>query len=296
MNSKQLQYALVLARVQNFSRAAQELNITQPAFSKQIIALENELGVKLFDRESNPLSLTPAGEFFVKKAKNILFEQETLIKAMGKYKSGESGKLTIGIAPFRSLYVMPRVVAAVKERFPEVHISLQEYGLSQLRKGLTEGLYDFAVMNLPVDEAVFDVIPLEADSLVLAVPEGLTGLIEGDNERSFVDLADCKKLPFAVVGQNQEMRKLFDRLCSKAGLDPEIYVEVTGVTTLGEMVRSGLAAGVLPKQFAKMEEGDAVKFFELKQDKQIRRPAVVTVRGQYISEYAEYAIKLLKEI
>lgn len=296
MNSKQLQYAVVLARVKNFSVAAEELGITQPAFSKQIIALENELGIKLFDRGANPLLTTAAGEFFIEKAKKILFEQETLMKTMEGYKSGEYGKLTIGIAPFRSLYVMPSLVGKLKKEFPDLHIVLQEHGLEQLEKGLREGLYDFAIMNLPVEDPNFEVIPLESDSLVLAVPEKMAHLIKVQNALGKVSLSDCQDLPFVVVGHNQEMRKLFEKLCADAEIEPNIFVEVTGVTTAREMVRAGLAATIIPRPFLQNEDGNSsVVLFELEQVEYVRQPAVVLMRNQYVSKYAEYAIKLLKE-
>jgi len=295
MNSRQLQYAVVLARVRNFSQAAKELKISQPAFSKQIISLENELGIKFFERSTNPLSLTAAGEFFVEKAKKLLFEEETLLKAMEQYKSGENGKLTIGIAPFRSLYVMPRIVSAVKERFPHIQLVLEEHGLAQLQKGLLEGLYDFAIMNLPVDEADFEVIPLKPDTLVLAVPNRLLHLVNSNKNSASVSLADCKELPFVVVGKSQEMRKLFEKLCAKAEIEPNIFVEVTGVTTAREMVREGIAATLLPKQFLQKEAKSAdITLFNLDQTEYVRQPAIVLRRGQFVSKYAEFAIDLFR--
>ena len=298
MNARQLQYVITLAEVCNFSQAAEKLKISQPALSKQIIALENELGIKLFDRGTTPLYLTPAGEFFVEKAKRLLFEEENLLKTMDRYKNGESGTLTIGIAPFRSLYVMPQIVSKVKEKFPDIKIVLKEHGLAHLQKGLSEGRYDFAIMNLPVDETDFEVIPLEADSIVLAVPNRLLQLIETEkiSEKSgLVDLADCKRLPFVVVGQSQEMRKLFEKLCAKSEIEPNIFVEVTGVTTAREMVREGIAATLLPKQFLQKEAKSAdITLFDLKQTEYSRQPAIVLRRGQFVSKYAEFAMELLK--
>jgi len=72
MNSRQLQYAIKLSEVRNFSQVAEQLNISQPALSKQILSLEQELGVKLFDRNTSPLTLTPAGDIFIEEAKNYL--------------------------------------------------------------------------------------------------------------------------------------------------------------------------------------------------------------------------------
>ncbi len=293
MNSRQLQYAVILAKHRNFSQAAQELGISQPAFSKQIIGLEKELGLKLFERGTNPLSLTTAGAVFVEKAKKLLFEEEKLLKTLEDYKSGETGKLTIGVAPFRSLYLMPRLVKKIKERFPSLRLVLEEHGLEELQKGLLEGLYDFAIMNLPVDEELFEVVPLEADTLVLAVPNELLPLIDG-KKGDGVSLSDCGRLPFVVVGKNQEMRKLFERLCSRAKVQPEIFVEVTGVTTAREMVREGVAATLLPRQFLRYEaQSSDITLFELRQEEYLRQPAIVTRRGQYVSRYAEFAMEIL---
>ena len=89
MNSRQLQYALMLAGELNFSQVADKLNISQPALSKQILQLEQELGVKLFDRSTSPVSLTAAGECFVKEAREILFREDQLKRKMEEYGSGE---------------------------------------------------------------------------------------------------------------------------------------------------------------------------------------------------------------
>ena len=295
MNSRQLQYAVILAEHRNFSKAAQELKISQPAFSKQIIALENELGLKLFERGAMPLSLTLAGEFFIEKAKKLLFEEEKLLKILEDYKAGETGKLTIGVAPFRSLYLMPELVKKIKEKFPKLQLVLEEHGLEELQKGLLEGLYDFAIMNLPVDESEFEIIPLEADEIVLVIPNRLLPLVDA-KKGDRVTLADCEKLPFVVVGKNQEMRKLFDSLCAKANVQPEVFVEVTGVTTAREMVREGVAATLLPRQFLQREaKTEDITLLELQQTEYSRQPAIVLRRGQYVSKYAEFAIGLLKK-
>ena len=128
MNSRQLQYAIALSETRNFSQVAEKLGMTQPALSKQILSLEKELGVKLFDRDTNPISLTPAGERFVQDAKDLIYKEDQLIRSMERFRSGKEGQLTIGISPFRSLYLMPRIVKRLKEKFPGVRVCLQEWG------------------------------------------------------------------------------------------------------------------------------------------------------------------------
>ncbi len=293
MNSRQLQYAVVLSETRNFSTAAEKLNISQPALSKQIIALENELDIKLFDRSTTPLTLTPAGEFFIKKSNKLLFEEDVLLKTIEKYKSGERGKLIIGAVPFRSSYMMPALIKKVKDKFPYLQIELREYGLSILKEELLKGEYDFAIMNLPVNEPEFETIPLEEDNLVLALPEKYEKLVITE-KGSIKDLSSAGGVPFVTVGKEQEMRKLFDALCLEAAIEPNIYATVTGIATAWEVVKNGEAATIIPRQFAQARgDYNGVKFFELENIPYIRQSAVVTRKGQFVSEYAKFAIEQL---
>ena len=284
----------MLAKTRNFSQAAQNLNMSQPAFSKHIISLENKLGVKLFDRGTNPLSLTPAGEFFIEKAQKMVFEEDILLKTMEKYKSGERGKLIIGAVPFRSSYMMPSLIKKIKDKFPHLQIELREYGLSILKEELLGGDYDFAIMNLPINEPEFETIPLEKDILVLAVPEKYESLVKTNKRGSIKDLSTVENIPFVTVGKEQEMRKLFDALCIEGNIEPNIYATVTGVATAWEVVRSGEAATIIPRQFAQARgDYNGVKFFEIENIPYIRQPAVVTRKGQFVSEYTKFAIEHL---
>lgn len=298
MNSRQLQYAIRLSELRNFSLVAEQLNISQPALSKQILSLEQELGVRLFDRSTVPLSLTAAGEHFIQTARELLYREDQLIRSMEDFKDGQRGRLTIGISPFRSLYLIPPITKKVREKYPGIQIVLHEAGSDQLRKEAAEGKYDFAIVNLPVDESVLDVTPIEADTLVLAVPKSMLDKLPAVSESSLpqIGLADCRELPFIVVGQSQEMRRLFDKLCAASALNPVIAAEVVGVATAWAMARAGIGATLLPLQFAEsMDAGDLLSYFTLENSTQTRQPAIVTRRGQYLSPFAKYAIKLLTQ-
>jgi len=296
LNSRQLQYAVILSQAESFSLAAEQLNITQPALSKQILALEKELGVELFDRGGKTVTLTAAGRDFIRQAKQLLQQEENLLRSMAHFQSGEAATLTIGISPFRSLYLVDPVVKQLKQRFPQVQVKLREAGTEALHKEAAEGKYDFAIVNLPVDETVLDAIPLEPDKLVLAVPNSLLDRVEGSFRGALprMDLSRCPTLPFVVVGQGQQMRTLFDKLCAKACVAPPIAMEVVGIATAWRMVCAGIGAGLFPLQFVEGSRQD-VTLFSLKNAVSTRRPAVVYPRGQYLSPCARYAIELLTQ-
>ena len=292
MNTRQLQYAILLAKIRNFSQVAEQLNITQPALSKQIIHLENELGVKLFDRNTTPLALTAAGEHFIREAEALCYREEQLLRSMDQFRVGEKGRVTIGITPFRSLYLLPKIIREFKERYPGVRVVLHEAGSEALRKSAVEGKVDFAVVNLPVDESVQDVTPLEADELVLAVPNNLTHLIR--TEGTSLSLPDCGELPFVVVGENQEMRQLFEKLCAAGDYRPNISAEVVGITTAWAMAQAGVGATLLPLQFVRGKQFcNDLTLYSVQNCSYVRQPAIITRRGQYISEYTAFAMDLL---
>ena len=289
-----MQYAVMLSEVGSFSQLAEKLNISQPALSKQILSLEKELGVVLFDRNVTPIALTGAGEYFVREAKELLYKEDNLQKSMEQFKSGEKGTLTIGITPFRSAYLIPRIVKKIREKFPNVKIKLVEEGSEVLRKDATDGKFDFAIVNLPVDEAVLDVTLIEPDKLALVVPREIIEKCPKLMGKTKVDFADLCELPFVAVGANQEMRVLFEKLCAKTGVRPEIVTEVVGLTTAWEMALTGVGATLLPLQFVVSEISNGrVEVIELENDVYLRQPAVVVKHNQYLSDYAKYAINLL---
>lgn len=298
MNTKQMQYAIELAKTRNFSQVSEKLNISQPTLSKQIISLENALGLKLFERSTASVTLTPAGEYFVQEAQKLLFREDQLLRALEQFKSGERGRLVIGISPFRNLSLIPKLLKRFKEKYPGIQVVLHEAPSDQIRREAAEGDYDFAVVNLPVDDAVLDVTYLEEEKLVLAVPNSMVNLLPATDIGQGIDFADCADLPFVVLAQGQEMRRYFDSLCASCNVTPEISIEVSGgITATWSMARAGLGATLLPMQLVgDTAVEDNLTVFKLKNMQFTRQTAIVSRRGQYLSEYASYAMQLLQDM
>lgn len=297
MNARQIQYALELAKARSFSSCAERLNISQPSLSKQIQNLEGELGTKLFDRSTVPMRLTPAGEYFLQQAQDLLYQGEQLMRSMDDFKTEHRGRLTIGVSPFRNLCLMPQIIEKFKKQYPNVQIVLREMSSDQLRKEAAEGSFDFAIVNLPVNDAVLDVVLLEPEHLAVAVPNIMLPLIdceEGSLPRE-LDFSCFRELPFVVVAPTQEMRRYFDSLCASCNISPRISIEVAGgVTSAWSMARAGHGATLLPLQLLEDTAFDEnLTLFTIHDSAYTRQPAIVTRRGQYIPEYARYAMELL---
>ncbi len=297
MNIRQLQYAVELSRSLNFSQVACRLGISQPALSKQILALEKELDLKLFDRSTTPLTLTPAGEYFIREAEKLLWREEQLLRSMEEFKAGQRGTLSVGISPFRSQYLMPRIARELKRAYPEVRLILHEEDSETLRREAAEGKYDFAIVNLPVDESELSVTPLEDDTLCLAVPEGLLHALPAEKkEADSLALSDCRALDFVLLGESQEMRRLLERAAADAGFHPRCAVEVVGLTTAWAMCRAGVGAALLPRRLIEEIGGtQSVRLFSLEGTVQTRHPVIVRRRGAHLTDYARFCIELLEK-
>ncbi len=297
MNNKQLEYAIELSESLNFSNVAEKFGISQPALSKQISNLEKNIGAILFDRNQTPIKLTAAGEYFFKEAKELLYKEKQLYSSMENFASGKFGNLTIGISPFRALYLMPELLKKIRNKYPDVKIVLHEDSSDNLRKMAADGKFDFAIANLPVDESILSADPIEQDKLVLAVPENMLSLLncKTGNNLSEIDFKHCENLPFVVASKTQEMRILFEKICRESDIRPRIATEVIGLATAWAMTRAGIGATLLPLQFINsVENNNTTRLFIPKCDLNVRQPAIITRRGQYLSEYAKYAIDILK--
>jgi len=298
VNHRQLQYALLLSATGSFSQAAEKLGISQPAFSKQILSLEKELGIPLFRRDSTAVTLTPAGEVFIREARELVLCSDRLQRQMERFRAGEEGRLTIGISQFRGLSMMPRVIEALHAVYPQVQVDLRETTTDVLRQEAAEGKYDFAVVNLPVNECELEAIPMEPDTLVLAVPESLLPLSGHTAEDPIARLGKCASLPFVAPHQGQALRQVTDGLFARAGILPKITLEATYLTSVWELVKAGLGAAVLPLQLAEGKDSHKICLFPLPDSGYSRQSAVIYRRGQYLPAYAKYAIRLItgKEI
>ena len=149
---RHLRYFIAVAEELHFGRAAQRLNISQPPLSQQILQLEHEIGAQLFTRTNRSVQLTPAGQLFLQDARAILLQVEQAAGRAARVHSGQEGELRIGFtssAPFTGL--VSDALYQFRQRWPEVHIQMQENNTRQQLAPLHEGRLDLGVMrNTPL--------------------------------------------------------------------------------------------------------------------------------------------------
>ena len=253
MNLEQIESFLVLAQRLNFTQAANDLFMAQPALSRLIAALEKELEVQLFHRNSRGVSLTPAGEAFLRECPAILDGYRRSVSAAQLAQKGYAGTLTLGILRDAFHPEAVDIYQAMERRYPEVRLLLREYSHSQLIRRFLDGELD-AIFNFGSEA-----MPPEVESLVLrrdhqcvvVPPHSPLAL-----ERS-LRMEDLKGEKFIAMARSapQPGHDFLWRITAEAGFVPEIVAEVGHVPTLLMLVACGLGISTLTNDFEYLTRG-----------------------------------------
>lgn len=153
MTFTQLEYIVALDTHRHFAAAAEQCYVTQPTLSMQINKLEQELGVKIFDRSKLPVLPTTAGIEIIEKARKLVADRDELLEAIQSKKDVVKGELRIGIIPTLAPYLLPLFVQALTKRFPDLKLKIAELTTQTLINHLREGRIDVGILVTPLQEA-----------------------------------------------------------------------------------------------------------------------------------------------
>ncbi len=167
MTLTQLEYVVALDRERHFAAAAAKSGVTQPTLSIQIGKLEDELGILIFDRSKNPVTVTETGLLIVEQAKVVLQESKKLNDIVIDSREEVSGELSISVLPSLAPYLLPLFIDAMAAKYPELKIKVRELHLYQIIGRLQNDSTDVGIVVLPCEESGFYEIPVFEESIVL---------------------------------------------------------------------------------------------------------------------------------
>lgn len=149
MELRHLRYFVAVAEAENVTRAAAKLHVAQPAVSRQIRDLEDELGVPLLERSAKSVRLTDAGRIFLEEARAVLNRADDAVKAVRAVGGGARGELHVGYAPSLTVQILPRALRGFQNDWPGVRVSLHDLSTGEMLEGLRENRLDLALMVQP---------------------------------------------------------------------------------------------------------------------------------------------------
>ena len=240
MDLRQLEYFAAVARHRNFTRAAGELYVTQPALSQQVRRLERELGLELLRRTSAGVDVTPAGQELLARAEAILADVGAARAAMDAHAGVSRGFVRLATAP-GELLRLPAELAAFHGAHPGVRIALRHGSAREVLEALRRGAADLALLALPPDAelAGLDAEPLRDEPLrLIAAPdEALAGT---------VPIAELSGRPLILAERGTALRETVMAACAEAGFSPVPPFEVGDPATARFLAHAGLGASVVP--------------------------------------------------
>ncbi len=297
MEIRQLQYALQIAKEMNFSRAAEKLHIAQPSLSQQLSKLEKEIGVLLFQRNTNSVELTHAGSVFMEQAQTIVDHIEQLKREMGDISQMRKGKLIVGSLPITGSHILPLVLPVFQSRYPEIEIVLVEETSANLEALTSSGQTDICLLSLPIDHSALIYRTLIEEEICLAVPprHHLTSLNHQSN--SPIHMSLLKDEPFILLKKGQGFRQITIDLCKAAGFEPNIVFESSNIETVQSLVAAGMGIALVPRMVTR-DRGlsSAPAYFTLAEPAPTRTLVIAYRKGRYLSKAAEAFIDTLTEV
>jgi LysR family nitrogen assimilation transcriptional regulator len=239
MELRQLRYFLVIARERHFGRAAQVLNVAQPALSRQIHKMEEELQVPLFVRHSRGVSLTPAAELLVQRAQHVLTDLENIGAGMATPVGPPSGTVLISMAPGLIETLAAPLAAQVTKNWPNVHLGFRTAHFQSRAKLVQDGTVDIAIVHALHSLPGVQVTPLWRDRLCL--------ICRADDKRftkPIVELEDIARVPLICGFQFTGPRLLLDAAMARVGLNIQPVTEVDRSQMSKQLVLAGTAPTV----------------------------------------------------
>jgi LysR family cyn operon transcriptional activator len=239
MNLRQLRAFATIADVGGFARAATRLHLSQPALSRQIHALEADLGVPLFDRVGRGVQLTSEGEDLLRRSRRLLAEAESLTERARELKSGETGILRVAGTPQVIENLMAPFLVNYRRRHPGVEVHLVEDGGARLLGRLERGEVHLSV--LPAGPTRFEDRLLYPMHLIAALPPGHRLARE-----AALEINELEDEPLLVLQRGFGSREWFDVACEIAHIRPRVLLESAAPHTLVALAATGYAIAILP--------------------------------------------------
>jgi DNA-binding transcriptional LysR family regulator len=240
---QQLAYFVAIADVRSFTRAADLTGVAQPTLSRQLRALEEELGAPLVNR-GKAVSLTPAGDAVLPLARRMLADADSARTAVAEIVGLRRGNLRIGATPSLCIGVLADVLRVFHEQHPEIHLQLAENGSQSLVRDLARGALDVALVIVPptgVDPALH-ITPLLRERLSVASPR--SG--RAPSTRGSMSITELSRRPLVMVRQGYDLREVTLQAFREAGVTPRFAVEGAEMDAVLRLVEAGTGVAVVP--------------------------------------------------
>ncbi|MCA9232085.1 MAG: LysR family transcriptional regulator [Planctomycetales bacterium] len=268
MDLDQLRYFLQVAERQNFTRAAEDLAISQPALSRSIQKLEEELGQPVFERKTRSVALTEAGTLLQSRAQQVLTMLEDTKAEITD--DGQSGRVRVGAIPTVAPYFLPKVLSQFSQDHPKATLLVQENTTEALLKNCRQGEIDLAILALPLAAKYLEVEELFEEELLLVVPPG-----HPLGEKKTIRLKDVEPYPFVLLDEAHCLSDNIVSFCRERSFQPVAVERTSQLAMVQELVSLSHGVSMIPEMARFRDQSDRRVYRSFTGKKPMRTIAVV---------------------
>ena len=276
MDFREMTYITTVADCGSITAAARKLYISQPSLSYIVSKVEQDVGVKLFERKNYPLTLTYAGEKYVETARKILALSGNLRRELMDIGGGEKGRISVGIPTERAGYMLPEALKRFRQQFPGIEVRLYEANSDNLLELLGK------------DEINFYIIPRSRAELPDRLKEGSSHV---------VNLGKLREEQFILLKKGHAIRKKADSLLKRHRISPEHIMEVSSCISAVQLADAGLGVTIVPERAVEVLGGpDRFCCYQYTDEPDGWDVNAVYKEDAYLDRAERHLIDLLKEV
>lgn len=290
MDIRELKYFIQVAKDGNYSVAARKLYISQPALSKVIHRLEEEMGFEFFYTFQKRQNLTDLGMAFYEKAVRVVSEYEGLMETAPPGKAIYKGQVFFGFPPVAGTCYFCDLIAKFAKEYPGIKLHIEERGANRILAGVEAGTLDVGCVVGPVQTQNFDYVPFIRDTSCLAVSEN-----HPLADRKIVSLAELKDESFVLLGRDFATHHDIISACHQAGFEPNIVLLSSQWDFVVQMVRRNFGIAFLPLSVFRRFSFPDIRLLEVKDPMSSTELGLVTKHDSYISRSVNCFISFVME-
>jgi len=247
-----------VADLKSFSKAADDLFLTQPTVSGHILSLEHSLSLRLFDRTGREVRLTKAGEVFLQYASKILSSRKNLLNALSEFSQGIRGELSLGASTIPGEYLLPKLMGNFKKEHPHFTLSLKIADTKEIVKWVLQGDVEYGMIGGKLNHNFLHYEKYEEDEIIVVAPSGhpLT-------KKKKVDLVDLLKEPWIIREEGSGTQMAVEKALRKKGKNLKqfnVVMEMGSTSSVKEGVKAGLGLAFISKRAVEVELNQGLLF------------------------------------
>jgi LysR family transcriptional regulator, salicylic acid-responsive activator of bsdBCD len=279
MDIRQLIYFNAIVEEGSITKAAERLHMAQPPLSQQLKLLEDELGIKLVERNTRKIQITDAGMMLLHRSKQILELMDTTIKELKDFSEGIQGTLSIGTIASAGDTLLPERIYSFHKNYPEINFQVRECSTYEILELLKSGVIEIGIIRTPFNSELFDYILLADEPMVAATSNDL--YLDGNPKE--ISLLELANKPLLV--HNRYETKIIEA-CEKMGFEPRILGKIDDTRTILLWAATGMGIAVLQRDWIDLIPDTKLKYFPINEPSLVTGTAIVWMKNRYITTVA----------